>query len=262
VKDPVVFPVSAETALGGAARRAGCRSSCTHLTRFLAEERGRILLDNALGEGLAVAELLRRASTPRRSIQMKTDEIERRIAALEKDLVGAGGTIEQRRSSDPRGRVGHQGRRSQGPRALRRRRVPPAPERHRFRQARRAQAVPPGLPRGRLQAVGRRGDEGDRRAARAARREDGRARARGRPTTARSASPRPSEATRSGSTCRSTPSVRRRRRGAHVRRRGPHGGESDGGRLLAIAGPAIFAMFARGKIHEEFKKRAKSSLPT
>jgi hypothetical protein len=33
------------------------------------------------------------------------------------------------------------------------------------------------------------------------------------------------------------------------------------GGVLAIAGPAIFAMFARGKIHEEFKKRAKEMAP-
>jgi gas vesicle protein len=33
------------------------------------------------------------------------------------------------------------------------------------------------------------------------------------------------------------------------------------GGLLAIAGPAIFAMFARGKIHEELKKRAKELAP-
>jgi hypothetical protein len=33
------------------------------------------------------------------------------------------------------------------------------------------------------------------------------------------------------------------------------------GGLLAIAGPAILAMFARGKIHEEFKKRAKEMAP-
>jgi hypothetical protein len=33
------------------------------------------------------------------------------------------------------------------------------------------------------------------------------------------------------------------------------------GGLLAVAGPAIFAMFARGKIHEEFKKRAKELGP-
>lgn len=33
------------------------------------------------------------------------------------------------------------------------------------------------------------------------------------------------------------------------------------GGVLAIAGPAILAMFARGKIHEEFKKRAKELAP-
>jgi 23S rRNA maturation mini-RNase III len=33
------------------------------------------------------------------------------------------------------------------------------------------------------------------------------------------------------------------------------------GGILAVAGPAIFAMFARGKIHEEFKKRAKEMAP-
>jgi len=33
------------------------------------------------------------------------------------------------------------------------------------------------------------------------------------------------------------------------------------GGLLAIAGPAIFAMFARGKVNEEVKKRAKELGP-
>ncbi|HXN30988.1 MAG TPA: hypothetical protein VN894_03960, partial [Polyangiaceae bacterium] len=33
------------------------------------------------------------------------------------------------------------------------------------------------------------------------------------------------------------------------------------GGLLAVAGPAIFAMFARGKIHEELKKRANELAP-
>src|SRR6202022_3226514 len=33
------------------------------------------------------------------------------------------------------------------------------------------------------------------------------------------------------------------------------------GGVLAVAGPAIFAMFARGKIHEELKKRANELAP-
>ena len=98
VKDPVVFPVSAEKALGGDVAASGLDALLGHLTRFLAEERGRILLDNALGEGLGIADLLSRGiDARRRSILMKTDEIDRRIAALEKDMTGQAGTIEQRR---------------------------------------------------------------------------------------------------------------------------------------------------------------------
>lgn len=99
VKDPVVFPVSAETALqGGKMAESGMPELLAHLTTFLAEERGRILLDNALGEGLNVAGLLSKGvDARRRSLAMKTEELERRIKMLEEDLAGAAGTIEQRR---------------------------------------------------------------------------------------------------------------------------------------------------------------------
>ena len=103
VKDPLVFPVSADLALavnGDAARRteSGIPALLEHLTTFLAEERGRILLDNALGEGLGVGALLAKGiDARRRSLAMKSDELERRINALEKDLAGQAGTIEQRR---------------------------------------------------------------------------------------------------------------------------------------------------------------------
>jgi len=101
VKDPVVFPVSAEMALGGGGPntpRSGFPELVAHLTHFLAEERGRILLDNALGEGLGVAQLLSKGvDARRRSILMNGEQIERRIEALEKDLAGKSGTIEQRR---------------------------------------------------------------------------------------------------------------------------------------------------------------------
>jgi small GTP-binding protein len=98
VKNPVVFPISAERALAGNAAESGLPELVAHLTRFLAEERGRILLDNALGEGLSAAVLLSKGvDARRRGIQMKSDEIDRRIAALEKDLAGQTGTIEHRR---------------------------------------------------------------------------------------------------------------------------------------------------------------------
>jgi len=97
VKEPVVFPVSAESAL---AKREGngMNALLDYLTRFLAEERGRILLDNALGEGLSVGDLLARGvDARRRAIAMKSEELDRRIAMLEQDLAGQAGTIEQRR---------------------------------------------------------------------------------------------------------------------------------------------------------------------
>jgi predicted GTPase len=98
VKEPVVFPVSAESALSGRPNESGLPELVTHLTRFLAQERGRILLDNALGEGLAAAALLSKGvDARRRGIQMNGEEIDRRIATLEKDLAGQMGTIEQRR---------------------------------------------------------------------------------------------------------------------------------------------------------------------
>lgn len=99
VKDPVVFPISAETALqGGKLAESGMPELLAHLTSFLAEERGRILLDNALGEGVNVAGLLAKGvDARRRSLAMKTEELERRIKMLEEDLAGAAGTIEQRR---------------------------------------------------------------------------------------------------------------------------------------------------------------------
>jgi predicted GTPase len=98
VREPVVFPVAAEAALAGDRSNSGLPELLARLTRFLAEERGHILLDNALGEGLGLSQLLSKGiDARRRSIQMKTDEIERRIAALEKDLAGKAGTIEERR---------------------------------------------------------------------------------------------------------------------------------------------------------------------
>jgi small GTP-binding protein len=99
VKEPVVFPISAETALqGGQLEKSGMPELLNHLTHFLAEERGRILLDNALGEGVNVGNLLTKGvDARRRAMGMKSDELERRIKVLEDDLKGTAGTIEQRR---------------------------------------------------------------------------------------------------------------------------------------------------------------------
>jgi small GTP-binding protein len=98
VRDPQVFPVSAENALSGNAAASGLPDLLAHLTGFLAEERGRIMLDNALGEGISASVLLEKGiGARRRSLAMKVEELDRRIAMLEEDLAGRAGTIEQRR---------------------------------------------------------------------------------------------------------------------------------------------------------------------
>ncbi len=98
VTSPVIFPVSAEYALDGRRDESGLDPLLAHLTTFLAEERGRILLDNALGEGINVTALLQRGiDARRRAVTMESAELDRRIATLENDLAGQASTIEQRR---------------------------------------------------------------------------------------------------------------------------------------------------------------------
>ena len=95
--EPVVFPVSAQKALAG--EPSGMPELLEHLTRFLAEQRGRILLDNALGEGLLASNtLVKGVDAKRRALAMDERELARRISAIESDLAGQGATIEQRRS--------------------------------------------------------------------------------------------------------------------------------------------------------------------
>ncbi|WP_437549076.1 dynamin family protein [Sorangium sp. So ce367] len=99
VKSPVVFPISSERALEGDRPGSGMPELLDHLTRFLAEERGRILLDNALGEGLESARLLGKGvDARRRATAMSRDELSRRIEMIEKDLAGQSRTIEERRA--------------------------------------------------------------------------------------------------------------------------------------------------------------------
>lgn len=98
VTDPQVFPVRAQAALSGSAGDSGIPELVEHLMRFLAEERGRILLGNALGEGLSAAAVLSRGvDARRRAAAMSVEQLARRIELLESDLAGHADTIEKRR---------------------------------------------------------------------------------------------------------------------------------------------------------------------
>lgn len=99
VDAPTVFAVSAQKSLAGEAD-AGMRELVAHLTAYLAEERGRIVLDNALGESLEVSHALARGIDARRRAALMTSvEIDRRIAGIEADLAGQRATLDERRAA-------------------------------------------------------------------------------------------------------------------------------------------------------------------
>ena len=98
VPSPVVFPISAEKHLEGKADESGMSELLGHMTNFLTEERGSIVLDNALGEGLLAAQLIGRGIGARkRAATLSLEQLDKRIRLLEQDLAGQAETSEQRR---------------------------------------------------------------------------------------------------------------------------------------------------------------------
>ncbi|MEM6959584.1 MAG: dynamin family protein [Myxococcota bacterium] len=97
MESPRVYGVSAEQALGGEYTASGMEALASDLQSFLREERGRMILDNALGEGLRVAETLRTGiEVQRRALTMEHGELERRLHSLEADLEGSEQRIVER----------------------------------------------------------------------------------------------------------------------------------------------------------------------
>lgn len=87
VAEPKVYAVSAERALGGEREASGLATLERDLLRFLEEDRGRVLLDNALDEGLRTATTLRRGiDVQKQALLLDHAELERRLATLETDL--------------------------------------------------------------------------------------------------------------------------------------------------------------------------------
>lgn len=87
VEEPKVYAVSAQQALEGDPDGSGLTHLTDQLRKFLTEERGRVLLDNALDAGLrASATLEQSIRIQKRALEMDQVELERRLDALEKDL--------------------------------------------------------------------------------------------------------------------------------------------------------------------------------
>ncbi|HMR75637.1 MAG TPA: dynamin family protein [Polyangiaceae bacterium] len=95
---PPVFAVSSQAALAGDAEASGLPALTQHLQRFLAEERGQLMLRNAAHAGLGAADVLSRGVDARqRAAAFTSEQLTRRIELLEQDLKGHTETIESRR---------------------------------------------------------------------------------------------------------------------------------------------------------------------
>jgi small GTP-binding protein len=96
VPDPVVFGVSSTMALLGEGERSGLPALERHLSEFLGNERGRILVDNAIGDTLRAAlSLDRHLQIRRRSLDMTEADLERRIVLVREELERRGRRIEE-----------------------------------------------------------------------------------------------------------------------------------------------------------------------
>ena len=98
MKDPKVYGISAEKALEGG-EGSGMEPFLDELRSFLQEERGRVLLDNALEAALRTAQTLRTGiEIQKRALVMEQVDLERRLGALEGDLEKSGERMAERRA--------------------------------------------------------------------------------------------------------------------------------------------------------------------
>lgn len=98
VDAPKVFAVSAQAFFDGMPERSGLSELSEHLTRFLAIERGIIMLENALGEARRASRVLHKALDARRRAQtMSTEKLEKRLELLAEDLAGQSDIVDKRR---------------------------------------------------------------------------------------------------------------------------------------------------------------------
>jgi ribosome biogenesis GTPase A len=97
VDEPKVYTVSAQRSLEGDPDGGGLTELTAVLKTYLTEERGRVLLDNALDAGLRAAKTLEQSvQIQKRALEMDQDELERRLAALETDLSSSEAMAERR----------------------------------------------------------------------------------------------------------------------------------------------------------------------
>ncbi len=96
VDNPVIFMVSAKQALQGNLEPSGMQPLTAYLQRYLSDERGRVLLDNAAIDGMRLSGYLRQnLGIKRRSLQLSLEELETRIGRVRGELTGKQQTLRQ-----------------------------------------------------------------------------------------------------------------------------------------------------------------------
>ena len=94
--EPALFLVSAKQALSGQGEKSGIPPLFLYLQQYLASQRGRVLLDNASADGQRLASYLRQnLGIKRRSLELTLEELEARIARVQKELQGKQQTMRQ-----------------------------------------------------------------------------------------------------------------------------------------------------------------------
>ncbi len=92
----MVYGVSSTMALLGEGERSGLPALVQDLSEFLGDERGRILLDNAIADAQrATASLERHLVIRSRSLAMDEAELDRRIKSVEDELKRRGRRVEE-----------------------------------------------------------------------------------------------------------------------------------------------------------------------
>ncbi len=87
VPDPMIFPLSAKRWLAGDKAGSGMQALLDYLGQYLSEQRGKVLLDNGVSDGLRTAGYLRQnLGIKRRSLTLALDELEARIAKVRHEL--------------------------------------------------------------------------------------------------------------------------------------------------------------------------------
>jgi hypothetical protein len=98
LEEPAVFAVSAKAALSGEAEKSGMQELSQQVTQLLTQQRGQLVLGNAISAVAFAEGALRHAvEARRRAANLTVEQLGSRIDSLRRDLAGHRGAIDARR---------------------------------------------------------------------------------------------------------------------------------------------------------------------